>query len=88
MKRVPEKDLLADLKRLATELGHTPSSSEYREFGEFGVRTQSERFGSWVEALEAADLEVGPRHQRNTYDLESMDPEDLGLSPMSETRHS
>lgn len=55
----PTEDLIADLRRVASELGEkTVTANEYGERGNFGVNTFLRRFGSWNASLEAADLEV------------------------------
>lgn len=54
---VPEADLVAELQRLADELGETPRFSQMSEQGEFAPRTYVRRFGSWNAAVEAAGLE-------------------------------
>lgn len=54
---VSEADLLAELQRLADELGETPTFSLMSEQGEFAPRTYVRHFGSWNAAVEAADLE-------------------------------
>lgn len=55
----PKEDLIADLRRVASELGEkTVTANQYSERGNFGVNTFLRRFGSWNAALEAAELEV------------------------------
>ena len=46
--------LLADLHRLESELGHRPSSRDVATHGDHSVETYQRRFGSWNAALEAA----------------------------------
>ena len=53
---IPDEDLLAELRRVADELGHAPTIREMREHGDHGVRTYQSRFGSWNEAIEEAGL--------------------------------
>jgi len=50
-------ELLADLKRVAEEVGRTPSHQDYRKHGDYTVRTYYNRFVSWSQAHEAAGLE-------------------------------
>jgi len=53
--KIPDEELLDELRRAAEELGHTPRSrSEEVKYSEW---TYSKRFGSWGEALDAAGLE-------------------------------
>lgn len=55
--QIPKEELIADLQRVAEELGGSPSTSEYAEHGGYGVSTLSNRFGSWNGAKDAAGLE-------------------------------
>jgi hypothetical protein len=61
-RNVPDDELLADLKRVATELGKgCISSEEYDTRGRFSRMTLIRRFGSWF----AATDKVGLRRIRN-----------------------
>lgn len=54
---ISDEDLLSDLRRCATELGRdTITSSEYADIGKVHPSTFQRRFGSWVRALELAEL--------------------------------
>lgn len=54
---VSDAELLADLKRVAAQSGKTTvGQKEYRERGSFDDSTISRRFGSWNNALRAAEL--------------------------------
>ncbi|MFW5917265.1 MAG: homing endonuclease associated repeat-containing protein [Halorubrum sp.] len=55
--RISDEDLLAELERMATDRGATPTFQEMERDGAYSPRTYVNRFGSWNEALEAADLE-------------------------------
>lgn len=58
-KRISDKELLADLRRVADDLDkETITSHEYREHGEYSLQPiyHNDRFGSWTAALEAAGL--------------------------------
>ncbi|QSG05304.1 homing endonuclease associated repeat-containing protein [Halapricum desulfuricans] len=59
-KRIPQGALIAELKRLAAELGKGPTEQDMYEKGRHGLSTYKNRFGSWNEALAAADLESRP----------------------------
>ncbi|MFC6720288.1 homing endonuclease associated repeat-containing protein [Natrialbaceae archaeon GCM10025896] len=48
--------LLDDIKRIAENLGHVPNSTDMDEHGIYSYSYYSSYFGSWGEALEAADL--------------------------------
>jgi len=62
-KPVSEHDALADLRRVADEIGKVPSRTEYTEHGEYHHSTLSGKFGSWTAAREAAGLEGGPKQK-------------------------
>ncbi|HWT01192.1 MAG TPA: hypothetical protein VN256_13165 [Pyrinomonadaceae bacterium] len=63
MKKVSSVDLLNDVKRLARELGHYPTSLEYRNYGSHDTRTVTKRFGgSWPMVIKKAGL----RYERRT----------------------
>jgi len=46
--------LLAELHRVADELGEPPTFQEMSGVGSYASRTYAHRFGSWSAALEAA----------------------------------
>lgn len=50
-------ELVANLRAFAEELGHSPTSTEMDEAGPHAPRTYRTQFGSWGEALDAADLD-------------------------------
>lgn len=67
---VEDSELLADLQRVARELGqHTVGHKHYRELGRFDDTTISRRFGSWNQALEAAGLQFTNRKSIPDEDL-------------------
>ncbi|WP_415383016.1 homing endonuclease associated repeat-containing protein [Halosimplex sp. TS25] len=55
---IGESELLDALNDLATELDRTPKAREMDEVGKFSTPPYFDRFGSWIEALEAAGLET------------------------------
>jgi len=52
---VSNKNLIEELHRLSKEHGHSPRVKD-NEAGKYGTTLYKSRFGSWNEALEAADL--------------------------------
>jgi hypothetical protein len=55
---IRDQELLADLRRVASELGKTSvKRSDNDERGKYGTTTHIRRFGSWFKALEKAGLE-------------------------------
>lgn len=54
--QISDADLIAELQRLADELGETPSSVDMQHEGDYSNVTYTRRFGSWSEALDAAGL--------------------------------
>ncbi|MFQ3293030.1 MAG: hypothetical protein ACI8VE_000084 [Natrialbaceae archaeon] len=59
-RRIPDEALLAELRRLARELEKTPSEEDMRHHGNHSINTYKHRFGSWNEAIAAADLAPNP----------------------------
>lgn len=55
--RIPDEELLDEIRRVAEVVGHTPSGSEMNKYGECSKSACSRRFGSWNQAKEAAGLE-------------------------------
>jgi len=56
-KRFPDRDLLDDLKKVASELGkETVSVEEYNKKGRYHSGTIAIRFGGWHKAIEMAGL--------------------------------
>lgn len=79
---LPDEQLLQDLRLVAFELGYTPSWREYIEHGSHSPFTVFEHFDGWDAALEEAALDL--KGKRPTDPLETLSPEDLGLSPIGE----
>ena len=57
-RNTPDDDLIDDLKRVAKDLGKSPTIDEYNELGNFHSTTLSRRFGGWNKSLKLADLEM------------------------------
>jgi hypothetical protein len=54
---ITDKELIADLQRIASELNRTSvSRAEYTKRGKYGQGTHERRFGSWNKAIEKAGL--------------------------------
>jgi hypothetical protein len=59
-RHVPNEELIADLKSVASELkSDSLTQREYKQNGKFGVTIFYTRFGSWSNALEKAVLKTG-----------------------------
>ncbi len=54
--RIPEPKLLADLRRVAADLGESPSIAQMSEHGTYSPSTYQARFGSWTDAKERAGV--------------------------------
>jgi len=54
--KIPEDVLLTELRRLAEKTEGLPTSTDMHQDGAFSSGTYISRFGSWDEALAAADL--------------------------------
>jgi len=53
---IPDEELLAELKRLGSELGRTPTAVDMESKGEFGHATYQNSFDSWNDAIREANL--------------------------------
>lgn len=84
--QIPREELLDSLRTLAAELGHPPTMNECDAAEETaGARTYQNRFGSWTDALRAADIELrdtprGSSRENLLMDLKQL-AEILGRSP-------
>lgn len=66
-RNVSERELLGDIKRVATEVHTSTVSIElYRTRGRYSPTTIVRRFGSWNAALERADLAIAKRSRIST----------------------
>ena len=58
-RNIPNKELAADIRRIAESIGQTTlTAAVYDEKGKFGKTTILRRFGTWNKALEAAGLRI------------------------------
>jgi len=84
-KRIPQDALIAELKRLAAELEKVPAEQDMYGKGRHGLSTYKDRFGSWNEALAAADLESRPDRTEKSRDALLSEitriADDLGHAP-------
>lgn len=84
-RKYPRDFLLAELKRVAHELGKMPTMSEFRKLAAVSPETLVNRFGSWADALASAGFD--PAKARITYyDLDMIEElrrvaEELGRTP-------
>jgi len=58
---VADEELLAEIERLADDLGHPPTQGEMDQKGAYASRTLENRFGSWSDSLLSADVDVSSR---------------------------
>lgn len=56
--KITTEELLTELERLNTELGHTPSEADMDAHGAYSSRTYRNTFNSWNDALETEGLSV------------------------------
>jgi SOS-response transcriptional repressor LexA len=66
---IPEPELLDELKSLRDELGRTPERREMDQQGQFDSSTYSHRFGTWNDALRAANIDPSKRRNIPKSDL-------------------
>jgi hypothetical protein len=57
-RRIPDDELIRDLRRLKAELGRTPRQIDVTEYGEYSPRPYYRRWDSWDDVLDAAGLEI------------------------------
>jgi hypothetical protein len=57
-RNITKSSLVNELTRLANELGRTPVSRDMEKKGAYNVSTYADRFGSWNNALNEADLDL------------------------------
>lgn len=55
---IDKSDLIDELRRLAEELGRTPTSRDMADRGKYGTATYTHKFGSWNDAVQEADFEI------------------------------
>lgn len=63
-----DDELIADIERVAGDLGRAPTRSEYDEHGKFADTTMERRFGSWGNAVEEAGFEKPHPKSRLSHD--------------------
>lgn len=56
--KIPDHELLAELQRLYSDLGRSPTCEDMREYGEYSDTLYKNRFESWNEALQQAMLDT------------------------------
>jgi len=81
---IEKSDLLSELRRLADELGRTPTSRDMATHGEYGTSTYSKEFGSWNDAVREANLEIVRQRDVSRKDMIAEIQrlaEELGKSP-------
>lgn len=62
--RIPTNTLLADVRRVASTVGHAPTTTEHDEHGKYAYQTLVNRFGEWSEVLTEAGLDPSTRPDR------------------------
>ncbi|SNR51745.1 homing endonuclease associated repeat-containing protein [Halorubrum vacuolatum] len=61
--------LITELQRLAERLGHPPGLRDMNQLGAHSSKTYQDMFGSWNEALKAADLDINMEQNISKSDL-------------------
>lgn len=83
--KIPEEDLVRELRRVANDLGHNPGVQEIRDHSAYSYSVYRDRFGGIGEALQAAGLdpadEPGKRGHGNI-------PEETLLTELQELAES
>lgn len=60
---IPREDLIAEIQRLADEIGTVPTKDEMKEQGDYSQQPYLNQFGSWSAALDAAGLDSSARRK-------------------------
>jgi len=60
-RKIPTDELLGELRRLARDLGRTPTKQQLNDRGEYWGKSYLNRFGSWNDAIRQAGLEPNQR---------------------------
>ena len=63
-KRASEEELIHALQEFAAELGHPPTQQEMIDDGPYSHSQYTDRFGGWLDALEAAGLDPDERETK------------------------
>lgn len=80
-KAIPDRELLAELQRLHTVLGKTPTQRDMADHGEYSTRTYQTRFGSWNHAIEQAMLSTNEISEKELKQELKRLAEELGQPP-------
>jgi ferredoxin len=83
-KDVSDQQYLDELKRLADELGRTPTSADLAEKGKYSIQPYQRRWGSWSNALDEVGMK--PRQRAAVSDDELIDElqrlaDEIGRTP-------
>ena len=83
---LPRKDLIAELKRLAEQLGQPPSATDMKTMGDYSTDAYRNHFGSWNNAVEAAGFDPTPQGGERLHTDELIEElsrlaDDLGRAP-------
>lgn len=70
-KRIPKENLIKDICRVATKIGHTPSSVDYREHGNYDHSTIYTSFNNWKDAIEQSGLDYA-QMERHISEIRSL----------------
>lgn len=85
--KIPEEELIDELKATAEELGRIPSTTDIKEHSEFSAVVYLHRFGSFENAKAAAGLPASPKPTPDKADKEELRDEikrlagELGHTP-------
>lgn len=54
---VPKEELLNELDRVGEKLGHAPTTAQMKQYGDYGVSTYTNEFGTWNDAVREAGFD-------------------------------
>lgn len=57
-RKIPDDKLLSDLRQVADDMGRPPAKQEYDNRGTYSGNTIRRRFDGWVNAVQAAGIDI------------------------------
>lgn len=67
-----QQEILADIRRVAREIGETPSAPKYNDLGEFSAGAVQYHFSSWNDAIDLAGYEPNTVHVDDAEAMEEL----------------
>jgi len=78
---IPRDEALSELQRVANILDGTPTAQEFRKHGDYSVKYIEYKFGSWNDALQAANLPLNSNIPSDDLLSDLRESHDCDLAP-------